>query len=143
MAQTNKTGNGKILKVGAGLAIAAAAVAGAYFLYGKNGAKNRKKIRGWMLKMKGEVLERMEAMPELTEAVYHQIVEEAATRYKPLANVDPKELADTASELRGHWKNIQKQLATKPKKSSARRSTSQKSTKSAAAPKRKRSTKKA
>jgi hypothetical protein len=39
--------------VGAGLAaIAVAGVAGAYFLYGKDGAKNRKKVKSWAIMCK-------------------------------------------------------------------------------------------
>jgi flagellar basal body-associated protein FliL len=47
-------------KVGIGLGLTAAAVtaAGAYFLYGsKQAPQNRKKVKGWVLKAKGEVLE--------------------------------------------------------------------------------------
>lgn len=112
-ANNTKKGNTG-LKVGAGIVIAAAAIAGAYFLYGKDGAKNRKKIKGWALKMKGEVLERMEEMPELTHGAYLQIIEEVAKTYKPLRNVDSKDLATTVQELEGHWKNIAK--ASKPTK---------------------------
>ena len=39
-------------KAAKGIGLAALAAAGAYFLYGKNGKKNRKKISGWMLKAK-------------------------------------------------------------------------------------------
>ena len=45
--------------VGAGVGLAAVA-AGAHFLYGKDGATNRKKVRGWALKAKGEMLEKLE-----------------------------------------------------------------------------------
>jgi hypothetical protein len=109
---TQKNGNG--LKVGAGIAIAAAAIAGAYFLYGKDGAKHRKMVKGWALKFKGEVLERIENLPELSHGAYLQVIQEVAKRYKPLQNVDPKELAATVQELEGHWKNISK--ASTPKK---------------------------
>lgn len=116
------------LKVGAGIAIAAAAIAGAYFLYGKDGAKHRKMIKGWALKMKGEVLERMEDVPELTHGAYLQIIEEVSKRYKPLQNVNSKELAATVKELQGHWKNItkatvkptKKKVAAKPKAAAKR-----------------------
>lgn len=103
------------LKVGAGIAIAAAAIAGAYFLYGKDGAKNRKMIKGWALKMKGEVLERIKDVPELTHGAYLQIIDEVSKRYQPLQNVDSKELAATVKELQGHWKNITKAVS-KPAK---------------------------
>lgn len=110
----SKTSTG--LKVGAGIAIAAAAIAGAYFLYGKDGAKHRKMIKGWAIKMKGEVLEKIEDVPELTHGAYLQIIDEVAKRYKPLQNVDSKELAATVKELQGHWKNITKATAKPAKK---------------------------
>jgi len=66
--------------------IGAAAIAaiGAYFLTGKHGAENRENVRGWMLKMKGEVLEKVEDLKNLTEADYYKIVDEAAARYRKL-----------------------------------------------------------
>ncbi len=101
------------VKVGAGIALAAAAVAGAYFLYGQNGAKNRKKVRGWALRMKGEILEGIENTAELTQAAYGRLVEEVAERYKSLDNVDPKELQVMIKEIKGHWASIHKQLTSK------------------------------
>ena len=41
----------------AGLAVAG--LAGAYFLYGKNGAKNRKTIKAWSLRAKADVIEKL------------------------------------------------------------------------------------
>lgn len=110
-----KSNTGKALAVGSGLVLAAAIIAGAYFLYGKNGAKNRKKVRGWMLKMKGEILEQMERLPEVSEALYTRVIEEVANRYKALNHVDSKELADIVKELKGHWASIKKQLTKKTK----------------------------
>jgi len=55
-------------------ALAAATAAGVYFLYGsKNATKNRNKIKGWTLKAKGEVLEKMEKMKNIDEADYKRI----------------------------------------------------------------------
>ena len=68
----------KIIKTGVGLA--ALAAAGTYFLYGKKGAKNRKMIEGWTLKMKGEVLEKMETIKELNEDKYYKLVDTVAVR---------------------------------------------------------------
>ncbi|KKW48138.1 MAG: hypothetical protein UY99_C0011G0001, partial [Parcubacteria group bacterium GW2011_GWA1_59_11] len=50
MAKKNAGGLSRkqAIGIGAGLAAAAVAAAGAYFLYGKRGAQNRKKVRGWM-----------------------------------------------------------------------------------------------
>lgn len=48
---------GKAVAVGAGIAALSAA---AYVLFGPEGKKNRKVIRGWAIKMKGEVIEKLE-----------------------------------------------------------------------------------
>ena len=58
------------MKVGlAGLAVAG--LAGAYFLYGKNGAKNRKKVTTWTLRAKADVLEKLEKAKEVSEETFH------------------------------------------------------------------------
>lgn len=44
-------------KVAIGATIAAAGVA-AYMLFGPDGKKNRKVVRGWAVKMKGEIIEK-------------------------------------------------------------------------------------
>jgi len=112
---TKKT-KSNVVEIGAGIAaVAAAAAAGAYFLYGKNGSKNRKKIKGWMLKAKGEVLDQMEKAKELTEDSYNSVVDKVAQKYQAVKDIDPTELQQLAKELKGHWKSIKSQLSPKPK----------------------------
>lgn len=117
MNDTQKTG-GKVL--GLGVAALAAAAAGAYFLYGKDGAKNRKKIHGWTLKMKGEVLERMEQLKEVSEEVYAKVIDEVGDKYRKLQNVDMSELDATVKDLKRHWKNIKRDVLTPKKKVKAK-----------------------
>lgn len=105
----------------AGLAALAAAAAGVYFLSGKKGAKNRKKVKGWMLKAKGEVLQEMEHMKNMGEGAYHDTIDAMSERYKILKNVDKKELDNLVKELKSHWKNIKKDLTAKPKRSSKKK----------------------
>lgn len=108
--------------IGAGVATLAALAAAGYFLYGsKDGAKNRKKIRSWMLKAKAEVLEGVEKMKDVTEAEYNMVLDKVATKYKSLKNIDPAELEMMVKELRGHWKNIKHSITVTPKKKSAKR----------------------
>ncbi len=112
----------KTLAIGAGLATVAALAAAGYFLYGsKDGAKNRKKIRSWMLKAKAEVLEGVEKMKDVTEAEYNMILDKVATKYQAVKNIDPAELELMVKELRGHWKNIKRSITTTPKKKAAKR----------------------
>jgi len=92
------------------LVAAAAAAAGAYFLYGKDGSKNRKKVKGWMLKAKGEVLEKMEKLKDINEDIYSQVVDTVAKKYETVKDIDKAELALMATELKRHWSSIKRQL---------------------------------
>lgn len=115
MAKQEPAQTGKVL-AGAGIAAAAAAlVAGAYFLYGrKDSAARRNRIKGWVLKMKGEVLEQIEHLKELNEQVYYQIVDTVAKQYARVKDIDAEEVAKVVAELKRHWVDIQKQLAKRP-----------------------------
>ena len=89
MAQKKSTNDlSKAQKVGIGFGLTAAAVtaAGAYFLYGsKKATQNRKKVKGWMLKAKGEVLETLEKAESITEDEYKALVETLGRSLVPLA----------------------------------------------------------
>jgi hypothetical protein len=112
----------KKVAVGIGLATLAAAAAGAYFLYGTDqGKKKRKEIKGWALKMKGEVLDKMEKMESLSEDTYKNVVDSVARGYQSMKNIDAAEVAVLATELKNHWKNIRKHLAPKTKKRTTRK----------------------
>lgn len=111
MANKSNGKTNKTLMVG-GLAALAAAAAGAFFLYGTEaGKKKRKQIKSWSLKAKADVLERMEKLKDINEEVYHRIVDEVAEKYKTLKEIDPQELGALVSELRGHWRNIKRNIA--------------------------------
>lgn len=101
------------------LAAAAIAAAGAYFLYGKNGAQNRRKVRAWALKVRGEVLEQMERMKDMNEDIYRGIIGAVTRRYGALKNVDPAELGDLARELASYWRSISAQMKEGARKSSS------------------------
>lgn len=90
----------------AGLAVAAVAALGAYFLYGKNGGSNRAKVSGWMLKMKGEVLEKAEEFKEINKEEYQKIVDEVTAHYSKLGKVSEEELKHLAQELKDAWENV-------------------------------------
>lgn len=102
---------------GAGLGAFVAGVAGAYFLYGaKEGAKRRKKIKSWTLKMKGDVMKRLEDMKEVNEEIYNKVVDEVGSKYEKVKSIDPEEVANLVIEMKRYWKHIQKDLKTSPKK---------------------------
>ena len=81
---TKKSTTGTKVAVGAGLATLAAFAAAGYFLYGKDGAKNKKKVRGWMLKAKGEILEGVEKLKDITEEQYAVVVDKVGAKYKAI-----------------------------------------------------------
>jgi gas vesicle protein len=99
-----------IIGVGAGVAVLGAA---AYILFGPNGKKNQKAIKGWAVKMKGEIIEKFEEAKELTEPVYNKIIDEAKARYSKFQNVDKKELDLLAKDIKKHWKAIKRDHSKK------------------------------
>lgn len=93
------------------IGITAAVLAATYFLYGsKDAPKNRKKLKGWMLRMKGEVLEKIEGMKDISEEKYHQAVDTVTTKYKKLKTVEEKEADRLSADLKKHWKAIKREL---------------------------------
>ena len=99
--------------IGAGIALAAIAAAGTYFLTGKRGEKNRAKIEAWTLKMKGEILAKMKKLKEINEENYHKIVEEISDRYQRVEKVSAAEIERLTPELKSAWKQISKELKAK------------------------------
>lgn len=114
MSQNKKQVKGSAVPkiIGVSVAAIAAGAAGAYFL---SSAKKRKELKGWMLKMKGEALEKVENLKEATEPAYHRAIDEAAKRYHVLKNIDQKELAQIIKELKSHWKHINQKINKKKK----------------------------
>ena len=126
MAKSSSPKEDHRVLAGAGIAAAAAAlVAGAYFLYGrKDSPARRQKIKGWVLKMKGEVLEQIDHLKEINETVYNQIVETVASQYSRVKDIDANDVAKVVTELKKHWVDIQKHLdkkTPKAKKTATRR----------------------
>lgn len=118
MVQKKKSDNSGVATV-LGLGALAALSAGAYFLYGtKEGAKKRVKIKGWMLKAKGEVLEKMEVLKDVNEEAYNKVVSTVMSKYQGLKDIDQGEVVSLVEDLKKHWKNIKKHIdeATKVKK---------------------------
>ena len=99
---------GKLL--GAGIGLATITAAGADFLYGEKGARNRAKISGWTLKMKGEILEKIGAMKTIDRETYIRLVDKVAERYTKLDTVTTAELQHLTVELKNAWAHINKEL---------------------------------
>ncbi len=106
--------------MGIGTGVAALSAA-AYVLFGPEGKKNRKIIRGWSVKMKGEIIEKFENAKELTEPVYHDIVDGIQAKYAKLKNVDPDELNKVVGEIKKHWKTLKKEAMRKKTKTTKKK----------------------
>ena len=100
--------------VGIGATVAALGAA-AYVLFGPDGKKNKKAIKGWAIKMKGEIIEKLEEVKEVTEPVYHKIIDEVSSKYAKVKNIDQKDLKNTVAEVKKHWKSMVKDAKSKTK----------------------------
>lgn len=108
MKSTKKTASG--VKAAVGLGVGAAAVSalalGAYLLYGEQGAKNRKNARAWMLKAKGEVLEQVECMKDVSLDAYQNLVHIMAVKYAKMKDVDAADIEKLVKELKMYGKKL-------------------------------------
>ena len=106
----------KLAVVGASLAGLAAT---AYFFFGPKGKKHRTHAKAWAIKMKGDVIEKLEAAREITEPVYLEIIDTVAREYKKGKKASQPEIAALAKDLRTHWKAMSK-LAIAAKQSAVK-----------------------
>ena len=99
-------------------------------MFGPEGKKNRKAIKGWAVKMKGELIEKFEQAKEITEPVYHAIVDQVSAKYAKQKDVSEEELSKLVAEVRKHWKSMAsdaKPAVKKAKKAVAKVRTASKS----------------
>ena len=115
MSTEHKKGSNAGAVVGVGATIAAMSAA-AYLLFGPEGKKNRKVVRGWAVKMKGEMIEKFEEAKTLTEPTYQAIVDEVQAKYASVKGIDKAELALLVADIRKHWKAMTKKTGPKATK---------------------------
>jgi len=96
---------GGVAAVGAGVVALAAA---SYYFFGPEGKKNRNSLKGWMIKMKGEIVEKMEDAGDLTEDIYNKIVDTVAAKYVKAGKIGEMELRMFSDMLKTQWKGITK-----------------------------------
>jgi len=102
-AKNDGVSAGKVAAVGAGVVALAAA---SYFFFGPEGKKNRNNLQGWMVKMKGEILEKMENVEDLTEDLYNKIVDAVSAKYVKAGKIGEAELRMFSDMLKSQWKGI-------------------------------------
>jgi hypothetical protein len=105
---------GQKVSIGAG-AIALAATS--YYLFGPEGKQHRKQAKGWMIKAKGEIIEKLEEAKDVTEPIYHGIVDSVITPYIGRGAITREEIEDFGRRLKSQWKQIYRSAAPKKKKS--------------------------
>ncbi|MDB4984338.1 MAG: hypothetical protein JWM20_517 [Patescibacteria group bacterium] len=121
MAQKN-TNTANLIK-GLGIAgAAAAAIAGGYFFYGKDGAKHRKNLKSWAVKAKAEVLEKLEKAKDMSEENYNMAIDSIADKYSKVKSMDQADVAAFAKDLKKHWKDIKREISPAPAKKAAKKS---------------------
>jgi hypothetical protein len=93
----------KISTIGASLAAVAAV---SYFFFGPKGKRNQRQVKAWALKMKAEVIEKLEKTKELGEPTYQAIIDKVAEKYQKQMKSSPEEVKKLASDLKGYWQNL-------------------------------------
>lgn len=97
------SGTVKLAVIGASLAGLAAT---AYFFFGPKGKKHQKQAKAWAIKMKGDVVEKLENARNISEPVYREIVDSVAATYEKSKKASQKEIKSLARDLKAHWKTI-------------------------------------
>jgi len=95
----------KVAVLGASIASLAAT---AYFFFGPKGKKNQKHAKAWAIKMKGDVIEKLEVAREVSEPIYHEIIDSVASKYEKGMKAGHEEIKELAQDLKKHWKTISK-----------------------------------
>lgn len=92
------------------LAVLGASLAGmaatAYFFLGPKGKKHQKQAKAWAIKMKGEVVEKMEKARSVSEPVYNQIIDTVAQKYATGVQANSEDVQELAKDLKKHWKTL-------------------------------------
>ncbi|MFA6272938.1 MAG: hypothetical protein WC673_00365 [Candidatus Paceibacterota bacterium] len=104
---TKKSSNiTKYVAIGAGIA----GIAAAYFFLGPKGKMHQRKTKAWAIKMKADVVEKLEEARDMSESAYHQIIDSVAKEYEEKAKVGREEIQSLAKDLKKHWKTISKEV---------------------------------
>lgn len=109
---TNRNSAGmKLFVFGASLA----SLAAAYFFLSPKGKKNLENTKSWVIKMKGDVVEKLEQAREISENVYNEIIDSVASKYEKNLKSNSEEIRALAQDLKRHWQDISRSV--KPKNS--------------------------
>ncbi len=107
--KSKKSSLGNIAVLGASLAVVAAID---YFFFAPNKKNHRQQAKAWALKMKAEVIEKLEKTRELTEPSYRAIIDAVAAKYQKKIESSPEEVKKLAQDLKSHWQALAGHQAT-------------------------------
>lgn len=112
------SGNTKKAAVGAGIlaATAAGVAAGYYFYASKDAEKNRRIAAKWATDMKNEVVREAKKVKNIDRAAMLAIIDQAAGAFNSARNLDRKELARAAKELKSNWRELVGEMGTSGKR---------------------------
>jgi len=105
MKKKAKGGSEAIKLLTFGASVAGLAVA-AYFFLGPKGKKNQEHAKSWAIKMKADVIEKLEQVSGISKPVYNEIIDSVAARYEKELKSSPKEIRMLAQDLKKHWQTI-------------------------------------
>lgn len=89
--------------VGASLAGLAAT---AYFFLGPKAKQRQNHAKAWAIKMKGDVVEKLEKATGISEPAYHEIIDSVSNKYEKGMKASHEEIAELGTDLKKHWKTI-------------------------------------
>lgn len=112
-----KGGAGEAVAISAGLAALAAA---SYYFWGPKGKEHRKGLKSWSIKMRGEVVEKIEKLQDVSEPVYRGIVDAVAAQYAREARASKTEIMALADDLKRTWRSIVSSTQKKPSRTTKR-----------------------
>lgn len=101
----------------------ASLAAGAYFFFGPKGKKHQKHAKAWVVKMKGDIIEKLESTKEVTEPIYHAIIDTVATNYRKKIKESQEDIDEIVNDLKKQWKNLDKAVKAKTKTTAKKKTT--------------------
>lgn len=95
----------------------AAAAAGAYYFFGKDGKKHQAQASKWVKQAKTDVLKEVKRLKRISRPMYDKAVSQVIAEYKKIKSVDKQDLEKLSKELKGYYTGIAAKIkeATKAK----------------------------
>ena len=106
-----KLSTGAKVGIGAGVAAAGLAAAGAYFLASKSSKGHRAKAKKLFDKAKKEVVIQAKKVNRIDRAAYERLVGTVMKGYSALREERPEELMHVANELKAGWHSMQREFS--------------------------------